>query len=113
MDRELFEHYLRDETRRGPAAEDAFTGAAGGAACGDLSRISSSVADGRSPRVSFDAEGCGATQAATAAVAETIDGAPVLDAARLDIDDVDAALGGLTPPSATPPSSPPTPSTAP
>jgi tRNA-specific 2-thiouridylase len=97
MDRELFEHYLSDASRRGPAADGAFTGAAGGAACGDLSRISLTVAEGRIASVTFDAEGCGATEAATAAVAETIDGAPVLDAARLSIDDVDAALGGLTP----------------
>jgi tRNA-specific 2-thiouridylase len=97
MDRELFEHYLSDESRRGPAADDAFTGAAGGAACGDLSRISFMVGAGRIENVTFDAEGCGATKAATAAVAETIDGAAVLDAALLDIDTVDAAIGGLTP----------------
>jgi tRNA-uridine 2-sulfurtransferase len=97
MDRELFEHYLSDESRRGPVVEGAFTGAAGGAACGDLSRISFTVADGRLENVTFDAEGCGATKAATAAVAETIDGAPVLDAALLDIDTVDTAIGGLTP----------------
>ena len=40
MSTELFEHFLRDESRRGPAHERAFTGAAGGAACGDLARIS-------------------------------------------------------------------------
>jgi tRNA-specific 2-thiouridylase len=97
MDREIFEHYLSDESRRGPAVEGAFTGAAGGAACGDLSRVSFLVADGRIESVSFDAEGCGATKAATAAVAEIIDGAPVLDAALLDIDTVDSAIGGLTP----------------
>ncbi|HEX3734655.1 MAG TPA: tRNA 2-thiouridine(34) synthase MnmA [Solirubrobacterales bacterium] len=97
MERELFEHYLGDTSRRGPAAADAFTGAAGGAACGDLSRISLTVEDERIAAVSFDAEGCGATLAATAAVAETIDGAPVLEAASLDVDAVDVALGGLTP----------------
>lgn len=97
MDRELFEHYLGDESRCGPAAEDAFTGAAGGAACGDLSRISLTVADGRIESVSFDAEGCGTTRAATAAVAEIVDGAPALEAAALSIDDVDEAIGGLTP----------------
>jgi len=97
VERELFEHYLTDESRRGPAADGAFTGAAGGAACGDLSRISFTVADGRIKNPTFDAEGCGATKAATAAVAETIDGAPVLDAALIDIDTVDAAIGGLTP----------------
>jgi tRNA-specific 2-thiouridylase len=97
MDRELFEHYLSDESRRGPAVDGAFTGAAGGAACGDLSRISFNVADGRIENVTFDAEGCGATKAATAAVAEAIDGEPVLAAALLDIDTVNAAIGGLTP----------------
>src|SRR3954447_6090264 len=97
MERELFEHYLRDESRVGPAVDRAFTGAAGGAACGDLSRISFLVTDGRIESVTFDAEGCGATRAATAAVAEMIDGAPVLEAALIDIDAVDEAIGGLTP----------------
>ncbi len=97
MSRELFEHYLRDDSRRGPAPEEAFTGAAGGAACGDLSRLSLRVEGGRIVAVSFDAEGCAPTRAATAAVAELTDGASVLDAARIGVDDVDAALGGLTP----------------
>jgi tRNA-specific 2-thiouridylase len=97
MDRELFEHYLSDESRRGAPADDAFTGAAGGAACGDLSRISFLVEDERIASVSFDAEGCGATRAATAAVAEMVDGVPVLEAAALEIDTVDEAIGGLTP----------------
>ena len=97
MSTELFEHYLRDETRRGPAPEDAFTGAAGGAACGDLSRISLTLDGGRIAAVSFDAEGCGATRAATAAVAEMVEGGSVVDAARIGLEEVDAELGGLTP----------------
>ncbi len=97
MDRELFEHYLSDESRRGAPGDGAFTGAAGGAACGDLSRISLSIEDARIAAVSFDAEGCGATRAATAAVAEMVDGTPVLEAATVDVDTVDAAIGGLTP----------------
>jgi len=97
MSTELFEHFLRDESRHGPADPGAFTGAAGGAACGDLARVSLSIADGRVDSVSFDAEGCGATRAATAAVAEMVDGEPVLDAARIGTDEVDAILGGLTP----------------
>jgi tRNA-specific 2-thiouridylase len=97
MDRELFDAYLRDRSRLGPAEAGAFTGAAGGAACGDLSRISLVVEDGSVARVSFDAEGCGATRAATAAVAEMVEGSPVLDVARIGIDQVDEALGGLTP----------------
>jgi tRNA-specific 2-thiouridylase len=97
VERELFEHYLGDESRRGAPADGAFTGAAGGAACGDLSRVSFLVEDQRIASVTFDAEGCGATRAATAAVAEMIDGEPVLPAAAVDIDTVDAAIGGLTP----------------
>jgi tRNA-uridine 2-sulfurtransferase len=97
MDRELFDHFLRDESRRGPAPDDAFTGAAGGAACGDVSRLSFTVADGRVASVAFDTEGCGATRAATAALAETIEGATVLEAASLSIDDTEALLGGLAP----------------
>jgi tRNA-uridine 2-sulfurtransferase len=97
MDRELLEHYLSDESRRGAAVDGAFTGAAGGAACGDLARISFLVEDERIASVSFDAEGCGATMAATAAIAEMVDGAPALEAAAIDVDTVDAAIGGLTP----------------
>jgi len=97
VDRELFEHYLSDESRRGSAADGALTGAAGGAACGDLSRISFLIEHERIASVSFDSEGCGATRAATAAVAEMVDGAPVLEAAGIDIDAVDEAIGGLTP----------------
>ncbi|HWA54465.1 MAG TPA: tRNA 2-thiouridine(34) synthase MnmA [Solirubrobacterales bacterium] len=97
MDRDLLDAYLHDRSRVGPPAEGAFTGAAGGAACGDLSRISLVLSEGMVASVSFDAEGCGATRAATAAVAEMVDGAAVLDAARIGTDEVDEALGGLTP----------------
>jgi tRNA-specific 2-thiouridylase len=97
MDRELLDAYLHDRSRLGPAEDGAFTGAAGGAACGDLSRISLVVEGGSVVRVSFDAEGCGATRAATAAVAEMVEDALVLDVARIGTDEVDEALGGLTP----------------
>jgi tRNA-specific 2-thiouridylase len=97
MDRELFDAYLHDRSRLGPAEADAFTGAAGGAACGDLARVSLVLKGGSVARVSFDAEGCGATRAATAAVAEMVEGSAVIDAARIGTDGVDAALGGLTP----------------
>ncbi|HEY7213702.1 MAG TPA: tRNA 2-thiouridine(34) synthase MnmA [Thermoanaerobaculia bacterium] len=97
MSRELLEHYLRDEARLGPPPDGAFTGAAGGAACGDLSRLSLVIEGGRIAAVSFDAEGCGATRAATAAVAEMADGEPVVEAARIGAGEVEEAVGGLTP----------------
>ena len=95
MDRELFDHFLHDESRRGPSPDDSFTGAAGGAACGDLSRISFTVDGGRVASVTFDTEGCGATRAATAALAEAVEGATILEAAGQSIDDTEALLGGL------------------
>ena len=97
MTRELFEHYLRDEARLGPAPDGAFTGAAGGAACGDLVRVSLVLDAGRVAAVTFDAEGCGATRAATAAVAEMVDGEAVIEAMRVGTDELDEAVGGLTP----------------
>jgi tRNA-specific 2-thiouridylase len=97
MSKELLEHYMRDETRCGPAADGAFTGAAGGAACGDLSRISLEIEGGRVAAATFDAEGCGAMRAATAATTEMVEGEPVLAAAAIGIDEIDAELGGLTP----------------
>jgi tRNA-specific 2-thiouridylase len=97
MSREAFEYYLRDDARLGPAPSGAFTGAAGGAACGDLSRVSLTLAEGRIAAVTFDAEGCGATRAATAAVAEMADRVSVIEAARIGIEEIDEAIGGLTP----------------
>jgi len=97
MSQELFEAYLRDQSRIGPAGDGAFTGAAGGAACGDLARLSLEIEGGVVTRVTCDAEGCGATRAATAAVAEMAEGATVLTLAQVRIDEVDEAIGGLTP----------------
>ena len=64
---------------------DAFTGAAGGAACGDLIRISLAIdpdsPDGQIADAGFDASGCGATIAAGSAAVGLLRGAPLLDAA--------------------------------
>lgn len=97
MSRDLFDHFIRDESRLGPAPEGSITGAAGGAACGDVSRVSLLIEDGLISTVTFDAEGCGSTRAATAALAEMVDGESVLAAARIGTDEVDEAIGGLTP----------------
>lgn len=91
----LLEQYLADGSRCGPAPDGSFTGAAGGFACGDLARISLLPADGRIEAVTFDAEGCAATRAACACVAEMVEGASILDAAKFSTDDVDRELGGL------------------
>ena len=95
--REALENYLADGSRRGPVPSGAFSGAAGGAACGDLARISLAIADGEVTGATFDAEGCGAMVAATAAAAELAEGRPVTAAARIGSADLDRELGGLTP----------------
>jgi tRNA-uridine 2-sulfurtransferase len=71
------------------------SGAAGGAACGDLIRIAVRVEGDTVVEAGFDAEGCGAARAAGSAAVELVEGAAFLDAARVTIDDVADALGGL------------------
>jgi tRNA-uridine 2-sulfurtransferase len=95
--REFFEEYLADGSRRGPAPEGAFSGSAGGAPCGDLVRLSLLVSDGLIHRVSFDHEGCSATAAASAATAELAEGTSLLEAARIGPDRIEGELGGLAP----------------
>ncbi len=99
MDRasELIEYYLADRARRGPEPDGWASGAAGGAPCGDLVRVSLDVRAGRVECVRFDAEGCSAAIAAGAAVASRVEGLSVLDASRVGPADVDADLGGLSP----------------
>ena len=95
MDREIFEHFLADDARRRSAPDGAVSGSAGGAPCGDLARISLVAGAGRIERVTFDHEGCAATAAATAAVAELAECGSILDAARLGPDQIEVELGGL------------------
>ena len=95
--RELFEEYLADDSRRGTAPDGAFNGSAGGAPCGDLVRLSMLVSDGRIGSVTFDREGCSASAAAAAATAELAEGVSVLEAARVGPDEIESELGGLGP----------------
>jgi tRNA-specific 2-thiouridylase len=96
---ELRQH-LERPLRRGHMPDGACTGAAGGAACGDLVRISLSIdrdsADGRIADAGFDASGCGAAQAAGSAVVALLRDAPLLHAARIGVAEIEAELGGLS-----------------
>jgi tRNA-uridine 2-sulfurtransferase len=94
----VFESHLTNPRGLGALADWPHAGAAGGAACGDLVRVAVRVDGDRIVEAGFDAQGCGAARAAGSAVVELIDGAPFLDAARVTIDDVSEALGGLVPP---------------
>jgi tRNA-uridine 2-sulfurtransferase len=85
---------------RGHTPSGATTGAAGGAACGDLIRVSLAI-DPDSPSgvigdAGYDASGCGALLAAGSAAVSLVRGAPLLDAARVGADAIAAELGGLS-----------------
>jgi tRNA-specific 2-thiouridylase len=85
---------------RGHTPRHAHTGAAGGAACGDLIRVSLTVDPdsgvGRILDAGFDASGCGASIAAGSAVVGLLRGTPLLEAARIGVEDVARELGGLS-----------------
>jgi tRNA-specific 2-thiouridylase len=86
---------------RGHVPAGACTGAAGGAACGDLIRLSVAVdpssPDGRIVDAGFDASGCGAAIAAGSATVELVRGETLLVAARVGAPQIAAELGGLSP----------------
>jgi len=95
----LSDHLLRP-LARGHSPAHASTGAAGGAVCGDLIRISISLDPG-SPAgeisdAGFDARGCGAVIAAGSAVVGLLRDATLLAAARLGADEIAQELGGLS-----------------
>ncbi len=93
-------HHLERPLGRGHTPVHACTGAAGGAACGDLIRISIALdpdgSDGRITDAGFDASGCGATIAAGSAVVSMLRGGALLSAARIGADEIARELGGLS-----------------
>ena len=96
MPDERFADHLRHPRGRRHEPAGAFHGAAGGAACGDLVRLSVAVDGERVVDAGFEAAGCGATIAAASAAVELVRGARVLDAARIGSASVAAELGGLS-----------------
>jgi tRNA-specific 2-thiouridylase len=97
---EALSQHLEAPLGRGHVPADAHTGAAGGAACGDLIRVSlaldSDSPDGRIADAGFDASGCGASIAAGSAVVELVRGAPLLGAASIGPEEIAGELGGLS-----------------
>ncbi|HKJ35969.1 MAG TPA: tRNA 2-thiouridine(34) synthase MnmA [Solirubrobacterales bacterium] len=94
---DALEHYSRDRSREGEARAGAHTGAAGGAACGDLINLSFELEGGRVARPQWLAEGCATARAAAAASAELLDEATLAEAALLSASAIEAELGGLSP----------------
>jgi tRNA-specific 2-thiouridylase len=93
----LLEQHLADPRGRGRLAGAPHTGAAGGAACGDLIRVSVRVEGDRVAEAGFEASGCAAARAAGSAVVELVEGAPLLEVALISPATVATALGGLAP----------------
>src|SRR3954471_18981019 len=92
---ERYVQYLHAE--RGHVPAGARTGAAGGAACGDLVRVSIAVEGDRVADAGADASGCGAALAAASAAVALVRGRPLLEAARVDPQATAGELGGLLP----------------
>jgi tRNA-specific 2-thiouridylase len=80
----------------GALARSPHTGAAGGAACGDLIRVSVQVEGDRVSAAGFQAEGCAAARAAGSAVVELVEGQGVLAAGSVTPAAVSEELGGLS-----------------
>jgi tRNA-uridine 2-sulfurtransferase len=97
VDAEAFADHLEFPRGRGHAPPASFTGTAGGAACGDLIRLDVALAGDRIAGAGFEASGCGAAIAAGSAAVDLLDGATVLEAARIGAGEVTAELGGLSP----------------
>jgi tRNA-uridine 2-sulfurtransferase len=97
---EYLQQHLERPVGRGHTPRDGCTGAAGGAACGDLIRISLEVdtasPEGRIRDAGFDASGCGAAIAAGSATVALLCGTPLLAAARIGAGDIAEELGGLS-----------------
>jgi tRNA-uridine 2-sulfurtransferase len=90
-------HHLESPRGLGALGRSPYSGAAGGAACGDLIRISVRLTDGHVAEAGFGASGCAAARAAGSAAVELVEGKPLLEAALLTPDDLAAELGGLSP----------------
>jgi tRNA-uridine 2-sulfurtransferase len=93
----VFEEHLSAPRGLGALHDAPHAGAAGGVACGDLVRVAVRVDGERVAEAGFDASGCPAARAAGSAVVELVEGAPLLEAARITPSDVAGALGGLSP----------------
>ncbi len=77
--------------------DNGFSGAAGGAACGDLIRVTLAVEGSQVTDAGFFASGCGAVTAAGSAAVTLLKGNDLFSAARVGADELESELGGLIP----------------
>jgi tRNA-specific 2-thiouridylase len=97
---ELLLSHLEHPLGQGHTPAGSLTGAAGGAACGDLIRISVAIEPGspagRIEDAGFQASGCGAVSAAGSATVGLLRGSGLLEAARIGSAQIARELGGLS-----------------
>jgi len=99
VDSELFEHHLSSPRGRGKVPGDGATGVAGTRLCGDVIRFGLTLDDTgtRIAEAGWEADACGATLVAASVAVELLEGAPLLDAARIGAHQIADAVGGLSP----------------
>lgn len=96
MPDERFEDHLTHPRGRGREPAGASHGVAGGGACGDLVRFSAAVEGEHVSAAGFEASGCGSTIAAASAAVELVEGAGLIEAARIGSARIAGELGGLS-----------------
>jgi tRNA-specific 2-thiouridylase len=94
---EAIREHLEHPAGLGARPAGAHDGSAGSAACGDVIRVSLRVEGERVAAAGFEASGCGTMTAAGSAAVTLVEGAHVLDAARVGAHAISEELGGLSP----------------
>src|SRR5918997_3400147 len=93
---EVIEHLVRPRNV-GELPGPCGAGESGDAACGDVARFTVRVEGNVLRDVRYKVYGCAACIAAGSALAESVEGKPLLDAARVSKADLEDALGGPLP----------------
>src|SRR5215212_10530568 len=92
----VIEHLVRPR-HVGEVPDPSGVGESGDGACGDVARFSVRIEANILTEVRYKVYGCAACIAAGSALAELVDGGPLLGAARVSKEDVQQALGGPLP----------------
>jgi tRNA-specific 2-thiouridylase len=93
---QVIEHLVRPRNV-GELADPSGSGESGDAACGDVARFTVSIEENVLTKVRYKVYGCAACIAAGSALAELVDGEPLLAAARVSRADLESSLGGPLP----------------
>ncbi len=93
---QVVDHLVRPR-KAGEIADPSGRGESGDAACGDVACFTVGISDNVLERVRYKVYGCAACIAAGSALAESVEGKHLLDAARVSKTNLEDALGGPLP----------------